>query len=157
MSPFKFQPTRSRRPILRTAVAAFLIAASMASAPSMAAASVPRRITIAVDTTEGGNDAFLATGGVVCDAGIVTTSFRMFSGNARTGGLQLLLVKHFRCSDGAFDLLVRVSLEFSTGTAGTWSVLSGTERYEGLHGSGSITGTYGPNDTIHDVYVGSMQ
>jgi len=133
------------------------MAASMASSPGTVAASVPGSVTITVDTTEAGSDPFVATGGVVCNAGTVTTSFRMFSGNARTGGLQLLLVKHFQCSNGTFDLLVRVSLEFATGTKGTWSVISGTEGYESLHGSGAITGTYGANETIHDVYVGSMR
>lgn len=133
-----------------------LVVASMFATATPVVATSPDPVTITVDTTVDGGDPFVATGGVVCNSGIVSTTFRMFSGNERTGGLQLLLVKRFECSDGTFDLLLRVSLEFATGTTGNWSVVGGSGAYERLHGTGSVTGTYGPDDTIHDVYVGTM-
>jgi len=51
-----------------------------------------------------------------------------------------------------------VSLDFSTcDTVGTWSVLSGTDAYTNLRGSGSLTGTSDcSGDGILDAYTGSM-
>ena len=72
---------------------------------------------------------------------------------------QIILVKHFECPDGSFDVLLRVTLDFATGdTVGTWSVLHGTGAYASLHGAGSLTGDKSdPADkTILDVYIGAM-
>ena len=41
------------------------------------------------------------------------------------------------------------------GTVGRWVVLSGTGDYVGLHGRGTLTGTYIPNG-LSEVYEGRL-
>lgn len=70
--------------------------------------------------------------------------------------------KHFVCADGSgtFDLLLRVTLEFTPNgfgdTEGTWSVVSGTGDYDMLHGDGTIAGDRQPDGGIQDECTGSM-
>jgi len=126
--------------------------------PGSAAASPPQPVTITVDTTIAPDavDPFVATGGVVCETGTVSSPVTLFVGRSPSHA-QILVVKHFVCPDGTFDVLLRVTLDFETlDTAGTWSVLDGTGAYVGLHGTGSLVGdNLGPT-TIRDVYTGSM-
>jgi hypothetical protein len=126
--------------------------------PDSAAASPSQPVTITVDTTiaPGAVDPFAATGGVVCETGTVSSPVILFVGQSPSHA-QILVVKHFLCPDGTFDVLLRVALDFQTeDTAGTWSVLDGTGAYVGLHGTGSLVGeTLGPT-TIRDLYTGVM-
>lgn len=101
-------------------------------------------------------DPFTSTGGVVCAAGTVSTPFEVFVGGQSGFKAQILVGKHFVCSDGTFDVRLRVTIDFSTfDTEGTWSVVSGTGAYDKLHGGGSITGESFPNG-VQDEYTGGM-
>jgi hypothetical protein len=143
--------SRPRLIPLFAALAATLILATGADA------SQSRPVTITVLTTVEGNDPFVATGGVVCSTGEVSNGSIQFVGAQRGSGAQILIDKHFACADGTFEILLRVSLDFAAcDTAGTWSVLSGTDAYARLHGSGRLSGESDCEDTTLDAYVGSM-
>ena len=131
--------------------------ATLVLATSVSAAS-PGPVTISVVThTEGSQDQFVSTGGVVCATGDVSNAWVRFVGGQSGRHAQILVDKHFACGDGTFDILLRVTLDFeSCDTVGTWSVLDGTGAYSTLRGAGSLTGTSECNDTILDVYTGSM-
>jgi hypothetical protein len=137
-------------------LAAALLAVGALISAGTAAATPPQGVTLTVDTifVPGSVDKFTSTGGVVCASGEVTTPWGLFAGGQTHG--QLLVAKHFTCDDGAFDALLRVSLDFATGeTEGTWSIVSGTGAYKRLHGGGDITGD--PTETgILDEYSGNL-
>ena len=99
-------------------------------------------------------DEFTSTGGVVCASGEVTTPFAKLVGQNGVHG-QILLGKHFTCPDGTFDARLRVRIVFETGeTEGSWSIVSGSGAYRGLHG-GQIAGD--PTETgILDAYSGNL-
>ena len=123
-----------------------------------ASASPPQPVTITVLTGfDEIPDPFTATGDVVCDEGVVSNTFALITGGQSNTHAQILVGKHFVCSDGTFDILLRVKLSFATeDTAGTWSVHSGTGAYAGLHGSGRITGDRMGEESILDVFTGTM-
>ena len=145
----------SGRLFVGSVVAALI--AMLALAPA-AAATPPTSISITVETTfePDAVNPFTATGGVVCSAGSVSTPFTQFVGFQSNTHAQILLLKHFVCPDGTFDLLLRVKLDFTTfDTVGTWSVLGGTGAYARLHGAGKVTGD-GLEMSVLDVYTGKM-
>lgn len=146
------QMVRPRNVSIVVALAATLVLATGAQA------SQSQSVTISVVTTfDGAGDPFAASGGVVCETGSVSNAWEQFIGYQRGSGAQILLDKHFECSDGTFEILLRVSLDFaSCDTVGTWSVLSGTARYATLRGSGSLTGDSECAGQILDLYVGAM-
>jgi len=121
-------------------------------------ASAPQPITITVVTgMEGSSDPFDATGGVVCEEGVVGNAGGHFVGWQSDTHAQILILKRFTCDDGTFDILLRVKLDFETSdTVATWSVVDGTGAYESLRGSGTLIGTNDGGDTILDEYVGGM-
>jgi hypothetical protein len=123
-----------------------------------ALASAPEPITITVVTgMEGSSDPFSATGGVVCEEGVVGNAGGQFVGWQSDTHAQILILKRFTCDDGTFDILLRVKLDFETSdTVATWSVVGGTGAYESLRGSGTLVGTNDGGDTILDEYVGGM-
>jgi len=143
----------------RIGMAVVTIAAMLAMANG-ASATQPQPVTITVVTDIGGfEDPFDAAGGLVCAAGTVSNAGGNFIGWQSGFQAQIILVKHFECPDGSFDVLLRATLDFATGdTVGTWSVLRGTGAYASLHGAGSLTGEKSdPTDeTILDVYTGAM-
>lgn len=122
------------------------------------AASAPQPVTITVLTGfDEIPDPFDATGDIVCDEGVVSNTFVLFTGWQSNTHAQILVGKHFVCSDGTFDIVLRVKLSFATqDTAGTWSVQSGTGAYAGLHGTGKITGDSMGEEAILDVFTGSI-
>jgi hypothetical protein len=121
-------------------------------------ATSPEPVTITVEThIEGFEDPFDSTGGVVCEAGLVSNAGGHFVGWQNGVHAQILLVKHFECADGTFDVLLRVTLDFATcDTVATWSVLDGTGAYERLRGAGTLSGDGDCGDVIVDSYVGAM-
>ena len=141
---------------LATAALTALTATFLLAAPALA--SAPQPITITVVTTEdGASDPFDATGGVVCEQGVVGNAGGHFVGWQSTTHAQILILKRFTCDDGTFDILLRVKLDFETSdTVATWSVVDGTGAYESLRGSGTLIGTNDGGETILDEYVGGM-
>ncbi len=127
---------------------------------STAAASPATPVTITVDTVFSDDpahtDPFTATGGVVCSSGSVGNLATNFVGFQSNTHAQILVLKHFVCADGTFDILLRVKLDFEDlTTEGTWSVHSATGAYAGLHGNGTITGV-NDGDSVLDSYTGKM-
>ena len=123
-----------------------------------ALASAPQPITITVVTgMEGSSDPFEATGGIVCEEGVVGNAGGNFVGWQSDTHAQILILKRFTCDDGTFDILLRVKLDFGTqDTVATWSVVDGTGAYASLRGAGTLIGTNDGGDTILDEYVGGM-
>ena len=108
-------------------------------------------------TEDGASDPFDATGGVVCEQGVVGNAGGHFVGWQSTTHAQILILKRFTCDDRTFDILLRVKLDFETSdTVATWSVVDGTGAYESLRGSGTLIGTNNGGETILDEYVGGM-
>ena len=141
---------------LATAVLTALTATVVLAAPALASAPQPITITV-VTTFEASADPFEATGGVVCEDGVVGNAGGHFVGWQSTTHAQILVLKRFTCDDGTFDILLRVKLDFATSdTVATWSVVDGTDAYESLRGSGTLIGTNDGGDTILDEYVGEM-
>ena len=102
---------------------------------------------------------FASTGGVLCASGTVSNRFERFVGWQSNLHSQILVGKRFVCGDGSgtFDFLLRVTLDFGAGdTAGTWSVVGGSGKYEQLHGGGAIQGERLPDGGIEDVYEGTV-
>jgi len=124
-----------------------------------ASTATPQVVTISVTTVVSDPSVpFASTGGVVCANGTVSTPFVRFDGAQSGRQEQIHVGKHFVCPDGTFDLLLRVTLDFSTANdSGTWSVVSGMGAYALLHGEGTIIGTaIAPFSVIQDEYRGSM-
>ena len=86
----------------------------------------------------------------------MSTPFSLFTGFQSGFKAQILVGKHFVCSNGTFEVLLRVTLDFSSGgTHGTWSVVSRTGAFTKLHGGGEINGTEILGG-IQDEYEGEM-
>ena len=142
----------------RLAIAAVTALTATVLLAGSALASAPQPITITVVTgMEGSSDPFEATGGVVCEEGVVGNAGGHFVGWQSNTHAQILVLKRFTCDDGTFDILLRVTLDFETNdTVATWSVVGGTDAYASLRGAGTLIGTNNGDETILDEYVGGM-
>jgi hypothetical protein len=142
----------------RLATAALTALTATVLLAGSALASAPQPITITVVTgMEGSSDPFAATGGVVCEEGVVGNAGGHFVGWQSDTHAQILILKRFTCDDGTFDILLRVKLDFETSdTVATWSVVGGTDAYASLRGAGTLIGTNNGDETILDEYVGGM-
>jgi hypothetical protein len=131
-------------------IAALLAGALTISVAWPVAASAPEAVTIVSDVTfvEGGPNigSFTTSGeatdsGTICPAGsFVDTGIRFAGGQARTGLVQLLVLKTFTCDDdsGTFSLKMQIQANFDTGIETfQWVITGGTGEYAGLHGAGS--------------------
>ena len=142
----------------RLATAALTALTATVLLAGSALASAPEPITITVVTgMEGSSDPFAATGGIVCEEGVVENAGGHFVGWQSNTHAQILILKRFTCDDGTFDILLRVTLDFETNdTVATWSVVGGTDAYASLRGAGTLIGTNDGGETILDEYVGGM-
>ena len=142
----------------RLATAALTALTATVLLAGSALASAPEPITITVVTgVEGSSDPFAATGGLVCEEGVVGNAGGHFVGWQSDTHAQILILKRFTCDDGTFDILLRVTLDFETNdTVATWSVVGGTDAYASLRGAGTLIGTNNGDETILDEYVGGM-
>ena len=141
---------------LATAALTALTATILLAGPTFASAPEPITITV-VTGMEGSSDPFAATGGVVCEEGVVGNAGGHFVGWQSDTHAQILILKRFTCDDGTFDILLRVKLDFETSdTVATWSVVGGTDAYASLRGAGTLIGTNDGGETILDEYVGGM-
>jgi len=150
---------------MRRYFAPVVLVALVLALAGTAQATPPAPVTMSVTTTivppgdPFPSDAFASTGGIVCASGTMSATFDLGVGWQSGDHFQILVGKHVTCSDGTFELLLRVTLDFATGnTWGTWSVQSGTGAYQKLHGAGQVVGTrpFPGSSTIDDEYTGSM-
>ena len=142
------------------------IAAATLWAP-VASAAVPVttiRIEVVFATeTEEQMETFTATGGVVCESGTAVTDPVFVAGFGRQGrgAGTFHLVKTLTCDDGSgtFKLLVNAGASPTTsGTIGGFAAGRGTGAYVGLHGGGSLVGTFYPDGSgITDIYTGRLK
>jgi hypothetical protein len=142
------------------------IAGAALWAPVASAAIPVTTITIHVvfaTETEEQIETFTATGGVVCDSGTAVTDPVFVAGFGRQGrgGGTFHLVKTLTCDDGSgtFKLLVDAAASpTSSGTVGGFAAGQGTGDYVGLHGGGSLVGTFSSDGSgITDVYTGRLR
>jgi hypothetical protein len=99
-------------------------------------------------------ESFTTTGGALCPSGTATTDFHHFGGGPVAGSFHL--TKTLDCADGSgsFTIKVNAATVFGSPTdQGGWSVVGGSGTYAGLHGGGSLVGTYVSTGII-DVYTG---
>jgi len=133
-----------------------LLAALAWAAPVAAAAPT----TIDIDVTFGVTlEPFTTTGGVLCPSGDAVSHDVAIVGGGRQGkgNVSFHLVKTMYCDSGdTFELLVDAA-STSTGTIGGFAVGQGTGSLEGVHGGGSLVGTWtGGGSGIHDHYTGRV-
>lgn len=136
------------------------IAAATLWAP-VASAAVPVttiRIEVQFDVVE----EFFATGGVVCSHGFAVSDPVSIVGGGRQGRgvFTFHLVKTLTCDNGdTFKLLVNATASpTSSGTVGGFAAGRGTGSLEGLHGGGSLVGTFYPDGSgITDIYTGRLK
>jgi hypothetical protein len=130
-------------------------------APAASAAAQPTT-TISIDIVFGdaGSEDFTTSGGVLCASGTAVTDPVFVAGFGRQGrgAATFHLIKTLTCADGSGTFQIRVnagSSPNSAGTIGGFSVVGGTGAYTGLHGGGSLVGTY-TDVGIIDVYTGRL-
>ena len=124
------------------------------AAPVQAAGAAPTTIRLeAVDTTE-----TFTTTGPLCASGTAESFDFHFGGSDDSHAGSFHLKKTLTCDDGSGSFTIRVNAATVFGSPtdqGGWSVEGGTGAYAGLHGGGSLVGTY--TDTgIIDMYTGRV-
>ena len=139
----------------RTTLMVAILAAALGVLPAAAAPPQTQTFTV-VEQFEPESGVFTSDGSVVCPSG--TTSNNTFgSGFQSDRGVIFHVRKTITCDDGTgtFILQLQARLGFNVGdmTFGPWVVLSGTGRYENLHGAGTVTGTQ-TEGGVSDTYVG---
>jgi hypothetical protein len=125
----------------------------------VASAAIPVT-TIRIEVVFGVSEEFFASGGVVCDHGFaVSDGFVAGFGNKGRGVGTFHYVKTLTCDNGdTFKLLVNAAATRpSSGTVGGFAAGQGTGSLEGLHGGGSLVGTfYADGSGITDIYTGRL-
>lgn len=116
-------------------------------------------IEIAIDLGTG-EEAFTASGGVVCDEGTAESDLSVFTGGGSKGRgvFTFHLVKTLTCEDGSGTFQIRVDAATaprSPGTIGGFAVIGGTGDYVALRGGGSLVGT-ATDVGIDDRYTGRL-
>src|SRR5690349_7921195 len=160
---------RTHRPGIRSILATLsaLLAVGVLAAP-VAAAAPPKAVTIVSDVTfvNGGPNIgdFHASGagvdsGTLCASGTFEDQGIRFAGfPARTGEVQLQVLKRFTCDDGSgtFDLKMQIKANFDTGLETfQWVITGGSDAYASLHGSG--TGSTVPREGGNtNTFVGAV-
>lgn len=132
-----------------TVLGAF-VALALSAAPVAAVTSATATIDVhSVFEEEAGT--FVADSDLLCESG-TTTDTTAIAGNGRA--ITFHNLKTFDCADGSGTFTLRIQAQVKPCSAtdrGVWSVAGGTGDYEGLRGSGSLVGTYFPNDACDAV------
>ncbi len=138
---------------------ASLIGASMllalAVSPVRGAAATP--VTIDAHVGFEGPATFTATGLPDCDAGTLAQDTRVVG---RGAALVFDVHETFTCAGGSFDVHIHASVRpCDPQDQGSWVVTGGTGSLAGMHGAGTLVGTYYPTNScdaegIDDHYVG---
>lgn len=148
-----------RKPLL----VAFIAGLTLVLTAAFALAGPMRGVEISVltdlDTPRTDPDPYSAIGPAV------STGILSATGTVTTGpydwpplpGEYVEMIKYFVCTNGTFDLKLRVWLLSEGHTTGTWKVVAGTGDYANLNGHGELTGTFDPvNNDVLDIYTGKM-
>ena len=138
-----------------------LIALALSAAPVGAVTAATATINVH-STFDGAPGTFTADSDLLCDSG-TTTDSTLIAGNGRA--ITFHNLKTFDCADdsGTFTLRLEAKvMPCSSTTTGVWSVAGGTGDYEDLRGTGSLIGSYFPNDAcdaegIDDQLVGTVR
>ena len=129
-----------------------LVALALGAAPVGAATGA--EVTIDVHSLfEDGGGTFTTDGDLLCPSG-TTSDETIVAGNGRA--ITFHNLKTFTCADGSGTFTLRLQAQVkpcNANTSGVWSVAGGTGRYETLRGSGTLVGTYFPNDACDAVGI----
>jgi hypothetical protein len=91
-----------------------------------------------------------------CESGTVVNG-DVFATGTPWGGV-FNGTKVFTCAGGDSGFTLRLKARFgSTGSTGSWTVVSGSGDYAGLKGSGSLVGIPVSEDQLDDIYTGSIR
>lgn len=136
---------------------AAVVAAATGIVPAIAAP--PQTATFAVvEQFDPPSGEFTSDGSILCASGTTSNEFSA-SGFQSNVGIVFHDRKTISCDgSGTFTLLLQARTGFNVGDDGTfgrWVVLSGTGDYVGLHGQGTLTGTYTPSG-ISENYEGRL-
>ncbi len=139
-------------------VAAAVVAAATGIVPAIAAPPQTATFTV-VEQFDPPSGEFTSDGSILCASGTTSNEFSA-SGFQSNVGIVFHDRKTISCDDGSgtFTLLLQARTGFNVGDDGTfgrWVVLSGTGDYVGLHGQGTLTGTYTPSG-ISENYEGRL-
>ncbi len=152
-----------RKPIVSIILAAILL---LTLGISTAAADKPVDVSIVAHTSFGENGSFgpfVATGpavdaGLICPSGDSMDVLSKPSGFQSDRGVNYFVRKLFTCGDGSgtFIIQMEVRVDFR-GDNANWNVLSGTGRYDNLHGTGKLVGLEPDGDyDVKDVFIGHL-
>ena len=142
-------------------ILAALAALMLGAVPVGAITSAPTTIDVhSTFNTTGGT--FQADSTLLCASG-TTSDITSIVGNGRA--LTFHNLKTFTCADdsGTFTLRIQANVRFcEPADQGAWNVVGGTGDYEGLHGAGTVVGTYFPGDVcdaegIDDHLTGTLR
>lgn len=95
--------------------------------------------------------------GLVCAAGdTIDNDLPQAAGYQSERGANLLIVKHFSCTDESGDFWIKLQVRIDArGDSFTWAIVDGTGAHERLRGTGSGLGV--PTDYgVLDLYEGGM-
>ena len=138
-----------------------LVALALSAAPVGAVTTAEATIEVHTGFEDGGGT-FTAESDLLCASG-TTSDATLIAGNGRA--ITFHNLKTFVCDDGTGTFTLRLEAQVkpcSATTFGVWSVAGGTGDYAGLRGSGSVVGTYFPNDAcdaegIDDLLTGVVR
>jgi hypothetical protein len=129
-----------------------------------AAASTPSNVTIVSEMDFLGSTGSFEASGPAVEAGLICPEGDVYDTDYRSAGTQsnrfinLFVHKLFVCADGSgsfeMDLNVRISAPLPT--KGTWRVVAGEGSYARLHGVGKLTAQRTGENTVTDLYKGSL-
>ena len=140
-----------------------MIIALVSSAVPVAASS-PVNVTILSEMDFlGDTGTFEASGpaveaGIICPQGDVYDTEYRSAGNQDKRFINLYVHKLFVCADGSgsFEMDLNVRIFSPPRTIGTWRIVEGDGAYARLHGNGKLTAHREDEDTVIDLYTGSL-
>ena len=149
-----------------TLLAATVVTGMLVGPATAAAAGPPQAVSITSPMAYDSTGTFVATGdavasGLICPFGTVEDWAASYRGDMSGLVQQNMVLKQFVCSDNSGTFMVRlqnhIDLVAQTNWF-SWVILSGTDAYQGLHGSGD--GTTQPEDFYvgpwNDMYSGLL-
>ena len=129
-----------------------------------AAASSPVDVTIVSEMVFLGDTGTFEASGPAVEAGLICPQGDVYDTEYRAAGDQsnrfLILFVHklFVCANGtgSFEMDLRVWISAPLESKGTWRIVEGEGPYERLHGNGKLTANRASENTVIDLYTGSL-